>query len=90
LFATLAVAGNFIGTFSSPYFPPPRPWLLYLEHPTLVSEADRMVDDYEFDEPPDEPHEFETGVQKVVLTNLDLVLDGIAVRLARDFLLWEL
>ena len=49
-----------------------------------------MVDDYEFDEPPDEPHEFETGVQKVVLTNLDLVLDGIAVRLARDFLLWEL
>lgn len=37
-----------------------------------------MVDDYEFDEPPEEPHEFETDVRKVVLTNLDLVLDGIA------------
>jgi hypothetical protein len=36
-----------------------------------------MVEDCEFDGPPDEPHEFETDVRKVVLTNLDLVLDGI-------------
>jgi hypothetical protein len=37
-----------------------------------------MVDDYEFEEPPDEPHEFETDVRNVVLINLNLVLDGIA------------
>jgi hypothetical protein len=36
------------------------------------------MDDDEFDNHPEEPHEFETDVQNVVLTNLELVLDGIA------------
>lgn len=36
------------------------------------------MDKYEYDEPFDEPHEFETDVRKVVLTNLNVVLQGIA------------
>jgi hypothetical protein len=39
---------------------------------------ERVMDDYEFDDPPEGPHEFETDVQNVVLTNLELVLEGIA------------
>ena len=36
------------------------------------------MDDYEFDGPPEEPHEFKTDVQNVVLINLELVLERIA------------
>jgi hypothetical protein len=39
---------------------------------------ERVVEDYEFDDAPEEPHEFVTDVRNVVLTNLELVLASIA------------
>jgi hypothetical protein len=36
------------------------------------------MEDYEFDDPPEEPNEFVTDVRNVVLTNLELVLASIA------------